>query len=179
MSDREILELAEKCGFAESALIDTDRIPTDAGFRKYCEENLCGQYDAGYACPPHCGSPEQMRQKLLSRSRAAVLKSAWPDVDFSDGAGILKAKKAHNEMEMRMQSEMERCGHHGFIIGSSRCSLCPECGFSTNTPCPFPEKMYSCVSAYCIAVGELAGRTGMTYSWNTAELNLWGLYIFD
>ena len=56
-----VLALARKAGF-QAAVIDVSQIVFDAGFRKYCEENLCGQYNVNYSCPPQCGTPEEMRK---------------------------------------------------------------------------------------------------------------------
>ena len=31
-------------------------VPVDYRFRRFCEQNLCGQYGVNYACPPICGT---------------------------------------------------------------------------------------------------------------------------
>ena len=59
MTERQILDFAREAGFS-AALCDTADIPVDHSFRRYCEENLCGQYDKNYGCPPRCGTPAEM-----------------------------------------------------------------------------------------------------------------------
>ena len=65
MDNEKIIKIAIDKGFIDAAIIDTADIVFDASFRPYCEENLCGQYGANYSCPPDCGSPEEMKQKIL------------------------------------------------------------------------------------------------------------------
>ena len=57
MNDKELLQWAQEAGF-NAAIIPTKDIPVNGVFRKYCEENYCGKYNANYSCPPGCGSVE-------------------------------------------------------------------------------------------------------------------------
>ena len=72
MDDKELTELARQAGFS-AAVISADRVPVDGNFRAFCEENRCGQYNANYACPPDCGSVEEMFRKIRSAETALVL----------------------------------------------------------------------------------------------------------
>ena len=60
MDTNEMIQYAVEEGFAAAEVIDTDTIVFDPSFRPFCEENLCGQYDANYTCPPICGTPEEI-----------------------------------------------------------------------------------------------------------------------
>ena len=66
MTHETMTGMAAEEGFAAAAVINTAEIPLDASFRPLCEENLCGKYGVNYSCPPDCGSPEDMRLRLLS-----------------------------------------------------------------------------------------------------------------
>ena len=65
MTNEQIIQCAIEEGFVSAAIVDTSEIVFDPVFRPYCAENLCGQYGANYSCPPDCGSPEEMKQKIL------------------------------------------------------------------------------------------------------------------
>ena len=56
----QLLDIALEMGFANAALIDTKDIVFNPAFRPLCEENLCGKYGVNYACPPDCGTTEQI-----------------------------------------------------------------------------------------------------------------------
>lgn len=179
MTQQEMLALAAEEGFAAAAVIDTKDIVFDPMFRPYCEENLCGQYGANYSCPPDCGSPEEMKQRVLAHRHALVLQSIWEISDFSDAAAIKQAKTAHNTAEIQLVKKLRAHGHPGFIVGASGCALCHPCKQTLGQPCAFPDYRYSCMSAYCVFVKKLADACGMEYDCGEGLLAFFGMYIFD
>ena len=93
MTNEKILELAEELGF-EARFLPVTEIPVNGEFVKFCEENRCGNYGANYACPPDCGTPEQMYQKLSSAELALVLQSRW-DIPGYGTPEVLTVKTKH------------------------------------------------------------------------------------
>lgn len=178
MEEKALLELAKAAGFT-AALCETADIPVDHSFRRYCEENLCGQYDKNYGCPPRCGSPEAMEQKLRSHRRALVLQTAWPITDYTDYAAIAKAKAAHNAASVQLLERLTAEGHTGMVIGSSGCTLCEACARLQGEPCRYPAQQYACMSAYCVFVMGLAQQCGIRYDCEDGMLRLFGMLIFD
>lgn len=176
MRCNQALAFAKEEGF-EAAIIDTGKIVFEADFRKYCEENLCGQYRANYSCPPTCGSPDKMRETVLRYQKALVVKSGWDVPDWHDSAVIRQAKKTHNEAMLRILSQMEEYNFTGLMCGASCCSLCDQCAMPSGEPCRFPDRKFSCLSAYCINVSKLAEACGMEYSWEEGKLGLYGMIL--
>ena len=179
MSKEEILKYALEQGFSDAAIIETKDIVFDPSFRPYCEENLCGQYGVNYTCPPVCGSPEEMKQKVLSHKYAIVLQSLWEISDYSDKKAIRQAKTKHNSAALQVAEKMRSEHHEGFVVGASGCALCTPCAMAQNQPCRFPELAFSCMSAYCIFVRLLTEKCGMTYNWGDGLLAFFGMYVFD
>ena len=83
MTAEQMVQYAYEEGFSAAAVVDTADIVFDPSFRPYCEENLCGQYGANYSCPPDCGTPEEMKQKVLAHKKALVLQSIWQLESYS------------------------------------------------------------------------------------------------
>ena len=179
MTEAEMIQCAIDEGFAAAALVDTTQIVFDPSFRPYCEENLCGQYGANYSCPPDCGSPEEMKQRILAHKKALVLQTIWQVADYSDVPAIKHAKKNHNASEIRVVKKMREAGHDGLIVGASGCALCTPCARMQGLPCNFPDLKYSCMSAYCIFVKKLADACEMEYDCGEGLLSLFGMYVFD
>lgn len=179
MTHMELITLAQEEGFAAAAVVDTDKIVFDPSFRPYCAENLCGQYGANYSCPPDCGTPEEMKNRILAHKKALVLQTAWEIESFCDTQTIRRAKKAHNAAQMRLAEKMRAFGYPGLMVGASGCALCSPCALTEGAPCKFPDRRYSCMSAYCIFVKKLADECGMDYDWGNGILGLFGLYAFD
>lgn len=179
MTHEQILELAIRSGFADAAIVDTDQIVFDPSFRPYCAENLCGQYGANYSCPPDCGSPEEMKNRILSHKKALVLQTVWQVRDYSDAPAIKAAKRGHNAAELKLVAALRENGHGGIIVGASGCALCTPCAQTAGLPCRYPELKYSCMSAYCIFVRKLAELCKMEYDCGEGLLALFGMYAFD
>lgn len=179
MTQEEMIRYAAEEGFAAAAIVDTNQIVFDPAFRPYCEENLCGQYGANHSCPPACGSPEAMKQKILVHKKALFLQTIWEISDYSDMPAIKQAKAAHNAAEIRLVKRLRAEGCGGIIVGASGCALCSPCAAVRGEPCKFPEYQYSCMSAYCIFVKKLADACGVEYDCGEGLLAFFGMYVFD
>jgi predicted metal-binding protein len=120
-----------------------------------------------------------MKQKVLSHKKALVLSTKWKIGDFSQTDRIRQAKNMHNAAMFRLIEKMRAQGHIGFMIGASGCSLCKPCKLTLGIPCEHPERMYSCMSAYCIYVKRLAEDCGIVYDYKDGILPFFGMYVFD
>lgn len=179
MTQAQMIQYAVEEGFANAAIVDTGKIVFDPSFRPYCEENLCGQYNANYSCPPTCGTPEEMKQRVLSHKKALVLQTIWEISDYSNSAAIKQAKNAHNTAEIQLVKKLREEGHDGLIVGASGCALCSPCAYTKGEPCRFPDYKFSCMSAYCIFVKKLADKCNMDYDCGDGLLAFFGMYVFD
>ena len=172
MTEKELLRAAEELGFS-CAVIDTADIAFEPSFRRFCEDNLCGKYGANYTCPPDCGTPEEMRRRVMDYRRALVLQTRW-EIGLADDEAIRAAKASHNR---RTRELMDRAGG-GLMVGASGCDLCEACLRRTGEPCRFPELRFSCMSAYCIHVAKLAQQCGMAY-YSEDAIRLFSMCCFD
>lgn len=166
-------KLAESFGF-HFGIINTDDIPFDFSFRKYCEEDLCGNYGANYACPPLCGSPEELRGKLAGFEKAIVLESIR-EGDITDNGFSLASAAEHNRALGAYSKKLRELGFEVLALGCGGCFLCEKCAASTGDPCPFPETRPGCISAFCIDAGKLASLCGLDFAWDIHRLCLMGL----
>ena len=177
MQEHEIIKLAEEMGFT-AAYIDTADVVQDPSFRKFCEDNLCGKYNANYSCPPDCGTVDEVQQRLRSGKRALVLQSIWDIGSYDNKDGIQKSKKTHNAAILRFTETLRQAGHKGFCLGYGGCPLCDPCKRVNNEPCAHPEQKISCMSAYCIDVAKLAEKCSLEFAWVPEKLFLFGMFVF-
>ena len=179
MHYEDIIRYAIEEGFSAAEVMDTKDIVFDPTFRSYCQENLCGQYGVNYSCPPDCGSPEEMKQKILSHEKALVLQTIWEISDYSDMTQIKPAKSSHNAAQVRLVKRLRAEGCNGLIVGASGCALCSPCKHALGEPCSFPEFQFSCMSAYCIFVKKMTDKCGIEYDCGDGLLAFFGMYAFD
>lgn len=179
MDAEHIIRMAVEEGFAAAQVISTDEIVFDDTFQTYCAENLCGQYGINYSCPPACGTPAEMRQRILSHKKALVLQTIWEIDDLTNGPVIRQAKGGHNAAALQLVKRLRSEGCHGLLVGASGCALCSPCAMGQGKPCRFPELQYSCMSAYCVFVKKLADKCGIEYDCGKGLLAFFGMYVYD
>ena len=177
MTDMELIKLAEDMGF-RAAVIAAKDIPVDGSFRKFCEDNLCGKYNANYSCPPGCGTVEEVHARLFAQDKALVLQTIHEIGSYENKEAILKSKKSLNALVLQLTQQLRKEGMDCFCLGYGGCPLCDPCKQVTGEPCAFPEKRISCMSAYCIDVGKLANRCDMEFAWAPEKLFLFGMIAF-
>jgi len=178
MTEKELLELAENSGFS-AKIIPTADVVIDYGFRRFCEDNLCGRYGANYSCPPDCGTPQQVHRRLLSKNSAMVLQKICEVGSIQDKEAVLSAKNTLNYGVLNLAQQIRDNGVDVIPLGYSGCPLCNPCKRSLNQPCAHPDKKISCLSAYCVDVAKLADRCKMEFCWAQDKLYLFGMVLFD
>ena len=179
MTEQQMIDFAIENGYAKAAVIDTDKIVFDYSFVKYCAENICGNYGANYTCPPDCGTPEKLHQRVAAFKKALVLESCWKIDDFGNHEAIKSAKAQHNAASLKVAEVFKVQGHDGFVVGASNCTLCSPCLLTEGKACAHPDISWCCMSAYCIHVKDLAEKCGMDYDFVPGRLSLFGMYVFD
>ena len=86
MREEELIRLAEEMGFAAAAAVDTGDIVFQPSFRPLCAENVCGKYGVNYACPPDCGTVEEMADRGQRCRRGLVRQTTGVLVDHTAAA---------------------------------------------------------------------------------------------
>ncbi|MDO4305199.1 MAG: DUF2284 domain-containing protein [Eubacteriales bacterium] len=176
-----IYEIAAEEGFADAAVIDTEDLQFVPEFRVLCEENDCGNYGKNYGCPPYCGTPKEMEDKVRKYRRAVVFQSRTPVEDIMDPALTKPIKKVHIQKTRRAMKRMEEAGMtmDGFAIMCGPCNFCATCALQEGNPCPHEDMRFSCLSAYCINATELAGHCNMEMEWGGNMATFFSLYVFE
>ncbi len=171
-------EVAVELGFSGCKLMDTKEIPLNEAFRSHCEENICGMYGASYACPPACGTPEEMAAKIHAFRQALVLESAWKVKNVFDSSETMPPRKEHNVWMLQLKDLLQRHGIPSLMIGASHCTLCDRCKILDGQPCVNPDLKFSCVSAYCVDMMSLTQKLGWDMLYRGEELKFYGILLF-
>jgi len=179
--DAKLLEIAVETGFNAAAVISTKDFVFVPEYRKYCEDNLCGNYNKNYGCPPYCGTVEEMQAKACRFEKALVLQTQVTAKDIYDPAETKTYKMQHTAKTRKLMRSLEEKGfvEKGLPIMAGPCNLCTSCNMPQGTPCPHGEEQFSCLSAYCIDVGKLAESCQMEISWRGNVVYFFSMYLFD
>lgn len=186
------LSIFDGLGFNIIKEIKTTDLVFDSEFRKYCKDDYCGNYGVNYACPPDCGTPEEMKEQALAYKNVIVFYRAYRLDDIMDRAAVKKVEADNRERMKKVIGIMEsqtknksngettcdsfvRRGRAS-VIGS--CHNCDICNKVKALPCKEPDKIYSCLSAYCVNVAELAKACNMPYVGGNHIYGIFGAYFY-
>ena len=139
----DLIKEALSMGFADAAIMDTKDLVFVPEYRQFCEDNLCGNYNLVPACPPACGTVEEMHEKALKYEKALVLQTVLKD-PIMDPVLFKQAKHAQNILTEQLARQMQEAGKEDILIMSAG-----------------PYKNCSCMSAYSVDAQKMADAVGM------------------
>ncbi|MDO4449104.1 MAG: DUF2284 domain-containing protein [Lachnospiraceae bacterium] len=139
----DFIKKALALGFSNVAIINVHDLVFRLEFRQFCEENICGCYDKVPACPPACGTAEEMRDKAQSYDKALVLQTVLTQPDNSSDI-YKKAKFDQNMLTEKLADIIRSSGKDDILIMTAG-----------------PYKQHSCISAYGIDAQKMADSAGM------------------
>lgn len=156
----ELKKMAEAQGFAHTAFLPVKDLVFVEEYRKYCADNLCGNYDKLPACPPKCGTVKEMRARAQQFDTAFVMQSIHT-LDITDSKEIAAAKHMHNLMTRAVVEGARKLGVTGLVMSAG------------------PTKDSSCMSAYCVDAGKMAESCGMEYWLTDGRVALFSQFLFN
>ena len=139
----DLIKEALSMGFANAAIMDTKDLVFVPEYRQFCEDNLCGNYNLVPACPPACGTVEEMHEKALKYEKALILQTILKD-PVMDPVLFKQAKHAQNILTEQLAKWMQENGKEDVLIMSAG-----------------PYKNCSCMSAYSVDAQKMADAVGM------------------
>jgi len=78
---------------------------------------------------------------------------------------------------LRLNAELGKRNDAGRCAGGSCCDLCDPCERRSGRPCPHPDLRFSCMSAYCVNVAELAEKCGLEFAWDRKKLYVFSMIL--
>lgn len=174
MNEKEKVQKALDLGFTNAVFMDVKDLEFDKNLRRFCEENTCGNYGKNYACPPDCGTPGEMEARVKSCSRALVLQTIQRVTDVMDPEETKKARKKHNGLT---RDWLKAADGQGLTVMAGPCAVCSVCNKTEGKPCSFPQKVASCLSAYCICAEKMANHCNLPYWCGENQVAFFSMYL--
>ena len=176
MQKEEVERLSREAGFSHAAVIPVSSLVFDPSLRRYCEENLCGNYGRNYSCPPSCGTPEEMRRKTETYRQAWIFQTI-AEADWRDAEKLKEIRSSHNARSRELIRRLRERGEEGLPMLAGPCSICESCAEQEGGSCLFPEQQASCISAYCMSAEKMAEEAGLLYWCGEGRVAFFSLYL--
>ena len=126
---------------------------------KMCRQNLCGNYNKTWTCPPNVGDLEPLKGCCLAYKYAFIFTTVHNIEDSFDIEGMFNGRKEHDAVENKILPLIKETG--AMILGAGGCNICEKCAFPE--PCRFPDKAKTSMEACGIDVVELSRKLNINY----------------
>ena len=158
---RDYAAMAKAAGFTDAAFLPVRELVVVPEYRKFCEQNLCGNYGVLPACPPMSGTVEEMTAAMRRYKTALILMIETTPADYRDTAEQKAAKKHQNLLTERLMEQMWADSlHDPLMMGAG------------------PWKHASCMSAYCVDAQKMADDVSMKCWANDGKIRYFSLILF-
>lgn len=152
--------LAKASGFTSAALLPVRELVVVPEYRRFCEQNLCGNYGVLPACPPMSGTVEEMTASMRRYQTALVLMIETTS-DYHDAAAQRAAKTHQNLLTEQLMARMQTDGLRDLLMMGAG-----------------PWKHASCLSAYCVDAQKMADAVHMKCWANDGKVRYFSLILF-
>jgi predicted metal-binding protein len=173
-----ILDEIAAQGVSGMASFPTSLIKFNGEYRRYCLQNLCGNYGRSWTCPPNGGSAESIANEIRGHKTGVVFTVGGDLRCAVDWKSMMKVAGALNKICFHITDEIiPKIG--GAVFGYGPCKYCEKCAFLTEEPCRYPHKRVRSLECACVDVGELAKSLGMKIKDDDPDrITFFGLFVF-
>lgn len=162
MTDQELRELAEQCGFEHSGALNVAALRFDPRVREMCAANLCHSYGHCWTCPPGCGTLEEIAAKAAGYRRGIILQSTGQMEDDFDVETMLETEARHKERFAAFAARVRELYPDCLPMASGACQICASCTYP-DAPCRFPALAIPSMEAYGLVVSQVCQDSGVPY----------------
>ena len=146
-------------------------------FRKLCEMNKCGTYNASWTCPPAVGKPEDCVKRLEDFEKALIVTNTFRDLDMNDFEGMKKMMKSHQDLCRDVKKMFQKEGFEELTLTDGACTYCKKCTYP-DRECKHPGMKVPSVSGFGIDMSEYIHSAGLEFEFKKDEATLYGLILF-
>lgn len=162
MTDQELLHLAEVCGFDHAGMMNMDALLFDPAVREMCAADRCRNYGRSWACPPACGTLEEISEKAKTCGRGILLQSTGQMEDDFDLDTMEETENLQKKRFYQFVKIIREAYPHCLPMASGGCRICESCTYP-DAPCRNPDMAIPSMEACGLMVSQVCRDSGVGY----------------
>lgn len=175
----ELIQLAKDSGFSNAGPLDVSTLEFMPEVRDMCASGRCQMYGKNWACPPACGTLEEMREKVKGYKRGLLVQTVGQLEDNMDWENMQKAAEDQGKSFQALWKELEK-KHPGLLaMGAGTCTRCKECTYPEGKPCRFPERLMYSMEACGLFVSKVCTDNNMKYNHGPNTVAYTGCFLLE
>ncbi len=162
MNTEKQIEISKNFGFEHVSPMSMETVKFLPEVRDMCAADRCNHYAKSWACPPACGTLEEIEEKAKAYSTGIIVQTVGTREDPFDFEAIANTEEIHQKRFIELTDNLRDSGEKILPMSAGVCKLCSTCTYPEN-PCRFPDRMITSIEAYGIFVSQLCKDNGVSY----------------
>lgn len=174
-----VKEQAERLGMGTAVEFAPQLLAPETRIREFCLENKCGNYLGNYACPPYCGSLEEIDRRLRQFNRGILLRGTWHLEVIKGNREIRESRVEFHNRVLQLEEFLRARGvERMWGMSGGSCGLCEVCRAKLDEPCLYPDKVRTTLEALGVDVMALLKRLGLDGQFYPDKITWTGCILF-
>ncbi len=165
------VSIAKASGFDHAGYANIDDFSFLPEVRDMCSANRCGKYGTNWACPPGCGTLDEIRARVSEYDYAMILQATEKMEDDFDWDAIEKAQKRCDAALKTLVKQIRGMGKQYLAMGVGGCKKCTQCTYP-DAPCRFPDELNQSMEACGLYVNGECEKAGLKYNYGRQTMTI-------
>lgn len=171
--------LSLDAGFTNSGPLDVSTLEFLPEVRDMCASDRCQSYNKSWACPPACGTLEDMRAKVKGYSKGLLVQTVGQLEDNFDWDNMQKSAQDQSENFERLWTVLEKDYPNLLSMGTGTCTKCKPCTYIDGKPCRFPERLLYSMEACGLFVSKVCTDNNLKYNYGPNTVAYTGCFLLE
>ena len=174
----DLKETAKRCGYAVAEDMDPAKLEFLPEVREMCAAGRCQKYGTNWACPPACGTLEEMAEKAKHFSKGILIQTIGDVEDSFDFEAMAEISKQNETNFNRLVDALIDAGVDCWPMTAGTCTRCKQCTYP-DAPCRFPNKLFPSMEACGLVVSKVCSDAGVPYYYGSQKLAYTGCVLYN
>lgn len=172
----QMIKRALDCGFTQATELKTEYLEFMPAVRDMCAADKCHAYGKSWACPPACGSLQEISEKASKYEKGLLVQTTGQMEDEFDYESIQEIEMRHEQSFLALLEDLKKDFSTMLPMGAGTCQICPQCTYP-NTPCRFPDKAFPSMEAYGLFVSQICERANLPYYYGPLTMTFTACFL--
>jgi predicted metal-binding protein len=175
----ELNRLAMDSGFTNAGPLDVSTLAFLPEVRDMCASDRCQSYGKNWACPPACGTLEEMRNKVKDYKQGLLVQTVGQLEDNMDWENMQLAAQNHADSFVKMHQALRKQYPNLLAMGAGTCTRCKACTYLEGKPCRFPDALTYSMEACGLFVSKVCTDNNLKYNHGPNTVAYTGCFLLE
>jgi predicted metal-binding protein len=178
MTIQEALALAQALGFSHVGELNVGALECLPEVRQMCAADRCHHYGRSWSCPPHCGSLEEISQRMARYHGGILVQSTGALEDDFDIETMQETETLQKERFRQLVAQVRALAPDCLPMAAGTCTVCERCT-CPDAPCRCPELAIPSMEACGLFVSRVCEQSNLPYYYGPQTITYTSCILLD